>query len=359
MLAVLCYGLYYWSENSHIKRKTEDYAEKIKAAELMEQSLRAYQEATAAKGVFDENYKDPRLDAIIGQQFSLITTEIGAFEAKVAGANPNVAAVAVDLLVRTGVRKGDYVAVAMTGSDPGVNTAVLCACEALGVTPVTITSIGSSWWGATDPDFTWADMETLLNREGIIHSKRVGASLGGINDNAVGLSQTGQDLMKVAIKRNSLTLIQENNLPAAIARRLEIYKAASGGKAYSAYVNVGDGVASLGDAENAALIHNGVNEHLPFQNYPARGLVHRFGADGVPIVHIANILDLSKRYGLGGAHVPLPAIGQGAVYIEDRYSLIVAGIAAVIALLAIVVLVRLDARLFKLADAGVDPDTLI
>ena len=108
------------------------YEQKIAAANLMDRALRAYQETAAEKGVFEENYKDPRLDAIIGQQFSLITTDFSVFETKIIGANPNFAAVAVDLLTQAGVKRGDYVAVAFTGAHPGVNTAVLCACEALG-----------------------------------------------------------------------------------------------------------------------------------------------------------------------------------------------------------------------------------
>jgi len=335
------------------------YEEKIAAANLMDRALRAYQDATSEKGVFGENYKDPRLDAVIGQQFSLITTDIGAFETEVVGANPNFAAVAVDLLAQAGVDKGDLVAVSFTGSHPGVNTAVLCACEALGAIPVTITSIGSSWWGANDPDFTWADMETLLNRNGIVHSRPVAASFGGINDVGVGLSQVGQELMKTAIQRNNLAFIHEETVPAAVQKRYQAFLAAAKGAKFSAYVDVGSGIASLGHDENAKLIRNGLNRRLPLQNYPARGVVHLFNADGVPVINIADIMALSRQYGLGGAHVPLPPVGQGSVFVDERYDLRVAGIAAFLCLLIIVVLVNLDARLFKLQDNGVDPDTLI
>ncbi|HEY3294329.1 MAG TPA: poly-gamma-glutamate system protein [bacterium] len=357
-LAVVCYGLYLWCENSHVKRKTPFYEEKIAAANLMDRALRAYQGATSEKGVFGENYKDPRLDAVIGQQFSLITTDIGAFETEVVGANPNFAAVVVDLLGKAGVERGDYVAVGFTGSHPGVNTAVLCACEALGATPVTISAVGSSWWGANDPDFTWVDMETLLNREGIVHSLPIAGSFGGINDIGVGLSQVGQELMKEAIQRNNLALIHEESVSASVQKRYQRYTDAAKGRKFKAYVDVGSGIASLGHDENAKLIRNGFNHRLPLQNYPARGVVHLFNADGVPVINIADILALSRDYGLGGAHVPLPAIGNGLVFMDDRYDLRVAGISAFLAILVIVVLVKLDSRLFKLADNGVDPDTL-
>lgn len=359
ILAAFCTGLYAWAENSRVKKRQPFYREKLAAANLMERCLRAYQDATAEKGIFEESYKDPRLDAIIGQQFSLITTETGIFEAKLVGANPNFAAVVVDLLGQAGVGKGDLVAVGYTGSNPGVNTAVLCACEALGATPVTIASVGTSWWGASNPEFTWVDMEALLNQRGLVHSLPLAASLGGINDLAVGLSQVGRQLMKDAVQRHDLTLIEAGSVPASIERRDHLYYEAAGGRPYKAYVNVGDGIASLGHLENAGLIRNGLNRRLPLQNYPARGLVHRFNSANVPVIHFYDIEALSREYGLGGPQVPLPPVGFGAVFMAERYNLRVAGIAAVLAIAAIVILVKLDARFFKLREAGVDPDTLM
>jgi len=325
----------------------------------MERALRAYQEATAEKGVFTESYKDPRLDAVIGQQFSLITTEMGIFEAKLSSANPNFAAVAVDLLGQAGVGEGDLVAVGFSGSYPGVNTAVLCACEALGATPVTITAVGSSWWGANDPDFTWLDMEALLNKRELVHSRPVAASLGGLNDAAAGLSQVGRELIREAIRRNNLDFIEEKEISNSISKRFELFNAVAQDRQYKAYINVGGEAASLGHIENGELIGNGYHRRLPLQNYPARGVVHLFNSTDVPVVNFHDVEKLSRRYGLGGAQVPLPSIGRGQVFVAERYNLRVAGIAAAIAVLLIIVLVRLDSRLFKLREAGVDPDTLM
>jgi hypothetical protein len=57
--------------------------------------------------------------------------------------------------------------------------------------------------------------------------------------------------------------------------------------------------------------------------------------------------------------VPLPVVGTGAVFEEERYDLRLAGIAAVVILILLIVLIRLDARLFRLKEEGVDPDTLM
>ena len=360
ILAAICFGLYEWSERSHIEYKLPNYTEKVAAAKLMDRALRSLQNATMEAGVFpDEAYDDPRLTAIIGQQFSLITTDFDVFESKLVGANPNFAAVAVDLLKQADVQRGDLVAVGYTGSQPGVNLAVLCACEALGVIPVTITSVGASWWGANHPDYTWPDMERYLNQQGILYSRPVAASLGGAGDKAVGLSKMGQDLIREAISRNGLELIHEDNLPADIARRIEAYHTAAAGKAYKAFVTAGQGEADLGHEANARLIGSGYQKKLPVKNYPSRGVIHAFNSEDVPIINLSDVSAIGREYGLGGAQMPLPEVGQGDVYVTERYDLRVAGISALIALALILVLVRLDAKLFRLKEAGVDPDTLM
>jgi poly-gamma-glutamate system protein len=338
------------------------YNEKLEAAKLMDRALRVFEETQIVKGVFADTtstYADRRLDVVIGQQFSIITTDLGYFETKLASANPNFAAVAVDLLKQARVEKGDLIAVGFSGDYPGLNIAVLCACEVLGVTPVTITSIGSSWWGANDPEFTWPDMEKLLNNKGIVHSRPVAASLGGREDMAVGLSGVGVDLMTAAAKRNGLPLILEKNLPASIAQRYRSYQSSASGKRYKAYVNVGGGLASLGHQDNGKLIRSGFNGHLPVQNYPARGVVHLFNSDNVPVINLYDVSSLSREFGLGLPQDPLAAVGLGTVFVSERYDLRVATISAVLALIILLILVKLDSRLFKLREEGVDPDTLV
>lgn len=360
LLAVMCMALYAWCETSRVQKKMSHYDEKMAAAKLMERALEALLSGRTDTLVAVDAYKtDPRVSVILGQQFSSITTDLGIFESKLVGANPNFAGLAVELLTQAGLKRGDQIAIGMTGSHPGVNIAVLCACEALGIKANTIASVGSSWWGANDPDFTWVDMEKLLNDKGLVHSNRLAASLGGSEDVAMGLSTDGQELLRRAISRNGLKMIFEQNIPASAARRWQIYKDGLQGTAYKAYVNIGGGVASLGHSENAALIPNGFLRALPSKNYPGRGVVHLFNESGASIINFHDIEWLSRHYGLGGPRVPLPEAGRGEVYVSERYDVRVAAIAATLAMLVLLILVRIDAKLFRLREAGVDPDTLM
>ncbi len=357
-LAVVSFGLFQVVNSFRILRRQPWYNEKIQATELALEGLKAFQKEQLEKGVFLRDYEDPHFAAIIGQQFSLITTDYGVFEAKVMGANPNFAAVAVDLFKQAGLKAGDVVAIGCTGSNPGVNLAVYAAAEVLKLRPLVITSIGSSWWGATDPDFTWLDMEAVLEREGLIHFHSLAASMGGGEDRARSLSDIGKNMMKIAAERNGVPLI-EKSLAASIQKRIEIYEQAAAGEPIKAYVNIGGGLASLGHAENGQLISSGYHRHLPLRNYPARGVIHHFAQRGVHIIHLSNITDVARQYGLGAPRVPLPVVGTGSVFEEERYDLRLAGIATVIIFILLIVLIRLDARLFRLKEEGVDPDTLM
>jgi poly-gamma-glutamate system protein len=361
MLAIVCIALYSWCEASKLQKKTRYYSEKLAAAKLMERALLAYQQAAAGDSVsISEAYqKDRRLAAIIGQQFTPITTDFGVFESKLMGSNPNFAGIVVELLKDAGLHTGDVVAVGYTGSHPGVNTAVLCACEVLGIKPITIASVGASWWGANAPDYAWPDMERTLMNTGLVHSHPVAASYGGSDDVAAGLSQVGVDLIRGCIDRNHLALIKESTVTASVARRIQLYTQAAAGAPIKAYINVGGGVASLGHAENARLVPNGLSRKLPLKNYPALGVVHQFNDLGVPVLNFHDIELMGRSYGLGSPRVPLPEAGTGEVFQTEAYDVRVAAVAAAIAVLILVVLVKLDAKLFRLREAGVDPDTLM
>jgi poly-gamma-glutamate system protein len=358
-LAVASFALFQIVEHRRVPYLKPWYPQKLQASRLAARGLEALREERLQQEIFGRDYEDPRLAAVIGQQFSLITTDDGVFDAKVAGANPNFAAVAVDLLKQANLKEGDYVAIGCTGSYPGVNLAVYTACEVLKLRPLVITSVGSSWWGANDPDFTWLDMEAVLERRGVTHCHSLAASMGGDKDNAKGLSQIGKGILKSAAERNGIPFISEPTLEGSIQKRIEVYERAAAGSPIKAYINIGGGLASLGHSENGNLIPTGFNQHLPLKNYPARGVIHYFASRGIPAIHFYEILELAKKYGLGPTRVQLPDVGTGAVFVEERYDLRLAGGGAAIVFLLLLIVIKLDSHLFRFKEEGVDPDTLM
>jgi poly-gamma-glutamate system protein len=324
-------------ENSKIDVKQDWYAEKLEAAQLAKSAATAIKEQRLEKGVFIDDVNDPNQTALIGQEYTQITTDRGYIEAKLSSTNPNFAAVIIQLLKDAEIEKGDNIAIAMTGSFPALNIATLAALETLKLNPIIITSVGSSNWGANDPYFTWLDMENLLYKSKIFHTRSVAASIGGGSDVGRGLSPQGRELITKAIERNNVAFIHENHLEESIAKRMEIYKKQSGKKPIKAFINIGGGIASLGNTINGKIIPAGLTRFLPMKNFPVQGVIIQMGQQKTPIIHLLNISQLLSKYGLPESPVPLPEPGTGEIFVQKKYSLIITSIAALVMVIIIII----------------------
>lgn len=343
-LAVIGLALLAVAERSKSPVEQPHFDEKMEAATKTRHAIEAIRETRLGSGGPIDVVNDPNETGLIGPEFSLITTDRGSLDQKLRGLDPNLAAVFVDLLKRAGVERGDLVAVGVTGAFPVMNTAVVIAIEALGATPVVISSVGSSMWGATDPALTWLDMESVLLRDGVISHRSVAASIGGSDDRGRGLSPEGRALVTGAIARNGVAPIEKQTLEGSISERMRIYREAAGGKRYAAFVNVGGGLANVGSPQIGQLIRPGLSRRLEFENPPVRGVMLRMADRRVPIVHVPSPDPFVERYGLAEEPVPLPAAGTGGVFYQDRYNVPLAGILAVLYGFLIFVVVRIDLK---------------
>jgi len=192
--------------------KQDYYNEKLEAATLSKTAADYLKSFRLENSVFIDDVNDPNQTALIGQEYTLITTDRGYIDAKLTATNPNFAAVIVQLLKDAGLKENENVAVAFSGSFPGLNISVMAALEALNLHPIIITSVGASNFGANDPYFTWLDMESLLKNSGIFHFKSVAASTGGGQDIGRGLSPEGRNLIVNSIERNDAEFICEKHL---------------------------------------------------------------------------------------------------------------------------------------------------
>lgn len=267
---------------------------------------------------------DPGASGLIGQEHTLTTTDRGVLEAKLTSINPNFAAVFVEYYQKAGLKPGDAVALSVTGSFPALNIAAIAAAEEMRLRPIVITSLGASMWGANDPRFTWLDMEKQLAQEKLLQNRSVAASYGGSNDRGRGLSPKGRSLLKEAVERSKVPLISEPTLEQAVDRRIEIYDREAGPRGVRAFVNIGGGSASIGNAQNANLIRPGVSRILPPYNWTQRGALHRYAKRGVPIIHILNVESIASGHGLPVAPETIPPVGEGEIFYREAYDMRIA-----------------------------------
>lgn len=331
-------------ERFKIRKKARYYTQKVEAAGLALSAQEIVKEGRLERGLPIDSVNDPNTTGLIGPQYTLITTDRASLQMKLTATNPNFAAAVLELLKKAGVKKGDRIGVALTGASPGLNIAVLAAIEILEVQPVIITSLGASSWGATDPTYTWLDIESRLVRKGLTHHRSVAASIGGGADLGRGLSPRGREMIREAIERNGQQLIEGASLEENISLRMAVYDSLLGDRRPKAFLNVGGGLASLGNSQNARLIPTGVTKRLGQRTFPRKGATILMAERGVPILHLFEVDRLAERFDLPLAPTPLPRVGEGNIFSEPRYSVSLASILLVLYSMATFCLIRLDMK---------------
>ena len=305
------------------------YDMKIKAANLMKESMDELKNVRMEAGVFIDDENDPNETGLVGSPFSLITTDEGDLDAKLTTLDPNFSAGMVELMLRMNLQKGDTVAILLTGSMPGANIAVLTAANAMGLIPMVITSVGASQWGANHADFTWLDMESILFNKGLINSRSVAASVGGRNDMGRLLSPAGREIIMSSIENYNIPLIRKNRLAENIDERMKLFESFNKITNYSAMINVGGGVASLGTSFNSKLLPAGIVNRSEVVNISIRdggieGVLAKFAKKNVPVLHVLNIKSLTEQLGMPFAPIPIPEVGSGVLYAEEKYNILIA-----------------------------------
>lgn len=355
-LALFSILIFILAEGTREHKQAPYWDLKIRASDRAMKGQEAIKSKITDMGIPIDYENDPNGTGLIGEQYTLVTTDRGELRSKLLSTNPNFGAVLVQMFKQCGLKRGDIIAVGMTGSFPGVNMAMYAACEEMGITPVVITSLGASNWGANHPDYTWLDMEKTLFGANIISHYSVAASLGGGSDNGRGLSVMGRTLLLENIKKNNVELIFSGNidnilesqgsLRSNIERRMEIYDKHSKGREYMAYVNIGGGLASLGSSQNGRLIPSGVNFDIQRRNFPARGVVNLMAEKNIPIIHLLRLPEIAEDYGLSRDVIPRPVVGEDPIFFKDEYSIASTIIFTLVLIVVVWTAIRIDVKYY-------------
>ena len=293
--------------------KSEYYEVQVQAAQQMERCMQAVREYKQELGI-PMIEEDIHRTGLIGQSYTEITTTLGALEAKRTTAWPDMAALCVRLLHEAGVRAGDTVGAGFSGSFPGMNLAMITACESMGVTLKCIPSVGASTYGANDPELTFPEMMCLLKRDGWITTEVAVATMGGGDD--VGREMPGETVAAIQsrLKELGVSIVELPEFSENLSWREEYYGP------IDCFVAVGGNVTSLGRTEDSVSLGQGVlKSDRTMRLAEGSGLVQRYCAAGTPVINLLNIKFLVAEYGLPYDSVEWPEIGQSAVYLVTSY----------------------------------------
>lgn len=337
-------------ENNTVSRERVYYKDKVAAARLASVAFDAIK-AERLKAGHPINYEyDPAGTGMLGEANSPVTTNPGYITSKRSAANPNFAAVALYLLKKAGLQRGDTVAIGMTGSFPGMNIAVLAAVQVMGLKPIIITSVGSSQWGANFTDFMWPDMERMLNERNIIHFQSEAMTRGGIDDNALGLDEQAISLIDASIERGGRPALEVRNYRDSYDRRMEIYTSMAGDKPIAAYINIGGGTVSVGRSVGKKIFSTGLNTDVHTGVTSSdESIMLSFAQRRVPVIHFSKFNGMAGKYQLPVNPQTAQKAGIGPVFVSQSYNKYLAGAFMLVILLLMFAFVRMDwgYRLFK------------
>jgi poly-gamma-glutamate system protein len=317
-------------ESFTLNVKQPYYKEKVMAANYMLQGMEIIKQYRLQKVGPINNVIDPARSGLIGVLSTPITSTTVDIDSKQTSINPNWAAMIVSMLKEAKVKKGSTVAVSLTGSFPAMNLAVLSAAKTLSLRLIIITSLSSSTWGANIPGFTWLDMEHLLYEKKFSPYKSVAASLGGVQDNALGMSEQGKRILRDTILKYSITLLEYDELKKSMNARMEIYYDRAGDSQIAAYINVGGGTVAIGSFIGKRRYKPGLNLKPSQKAMRVDSVMSRFARNRVPIININYLKTLAQNHSFPVAPKKITKIGEGEIYNRLEYNKKLAAVVLVV-----------------------------
>lgn len=308
----------------------EDYAVRVDAAGRLAACMAQVRSYKAELGI-PLSAEDWHETGMIGEDYTPITTTIGTAAAKRTTANPDMAALCVQLLHEAGVKSGDTVGAGFSGSFPAMNLAVLCAGAAMNVNVVYIASAGASIYGANQVGLVFPDMIMRLVQDGYLPEAPAAFSLGGDFDCGEEMFPEERAYIRTRLENCGVPFLYERDYGENLALREKIYQEQG---PISCFIGVGGNITTSGlDGDR---MNWGVTAPRYMKEVSEKsGLLERYNANGLPVIYLLNIKRLVSEYGLPYDPQELSPIGESAVYYKTVYSplIVFSGTAAAVGIL--------------------------
>lgn len=296
------------------RQRTEDYDRKLAAAGLMQSwmdAIKGYKQE-AGLAVSEEDLHETGL---IGAPYTEITTTHGALEAKRTTANPDMAALMVEMLTQAGLEPGDTVGAGFSGSFPALDLAVLAACQTMDVKCIYIASVGASTYGANQPELTFPDMAYRLVADGLLDTPPALVTPGGLDDCGLDMDEGVRETILKRLEERGAHIMRQPDFEQNLQARMDLYQAQG---PIDCFVGVGGNLTTTGagalDVPYGLIAPDRIRAVSR-----SSGLVQRYNAQGLPVIHLLNIQRLTADYGLPYDPERLTPPGESAVYYTTVY----------------------------------------
>jgi poly-gamma-glutamate system protein len=350
-LAITLIAIFFFSIEHYLKspRKTPYYREKIEAAQHASHAMELLREEVIKRNIPSDSINDPNGTYLVGRKFTFITSSYNPLTDVQLSLNPNFSAAIIEMFKELRLKEGDIIAINTSGSYPGLNVAVLSACDVLRLNPIITTDASSGSFGANNPLFSWLDMDDLLHKKNIFKNKTYAASMGGEKDNGEGLSPEGRNLLKAIIQKNNVKFIHSGSLAGNIRERYTLYLNHSKhfNKKIKAYIDIGGTLTGFGQTIPDTLLKPGINRFPEKQILSNYGLMQMMVEERIPVLYIGEIQKLAQAMGLSETTVPQSLPGKDPLFFEERYSVKLATLFLILLIGLLVLYIRLEIFLKK------------
>jgi hypothetical protein len=285
-LVLICIlGLFGLWMVEHFKQSVPEqfYQQKLAAAQLAQDAMQTIKNYRIKKKIPIDSTRDPQKSGFIGQANTSTASAKNSLIAKQTSINPNLAALVVEWLKQAGLKKGDTVAITLTGSLPALNIAVLSAVKTLELKPLIIVHAASTQWGANLTKLSWPIMQRVL------------------------------------IKQNKLTdqpiAVIKKNTRESVEKRMDLFKTAADRQPIKAYISIGN----IRDNLPSGLIQD-----LPIALAETNSIMVHFLKMGVPVINLKNITKIAQQNGFPVAPATPPSVGKGKPFFRQQYNIYLA-----------------------------------
>jgi poly-gamma-glutamate system protein len=292
------------------------YPEMIRAARVMQEASTLLYAEKTARQLLPPDGADPNRTGMIGFEYTPMTTEMADAPSKRTTTNPDFAAALVRLIDGLHLPPRAPVVLVLSGSFVGADVAMVAALEALELVPVVIVSVGTSQWGANNPEFNILDMLALLRDRGVIRSNVAVTAIGGYDGAGAGMDEASRAALRASAARHAVPLVEAHPLSAVVDGLVVEANRALGGRKPAAVINVGGAVIGPGTCIESFTFPSGVTRTpLPCSGSGSPGILMQYLAPDIPAVHVLNIMRMAAEMQLPYDPVPLPQVGENiAVY---------------------------------------------
>lgn len=296
------------------RQKTEDYAWKMEAAALMQTWMDAVKGYKQAQGL-GLTEEDIHQTGLIGAAYTQISTTHGALEAKRTTANPDMAALMVQIFDEAGLHPGDTVGAGFSGSFPAMNLAVLAACQTMGLRCVYIASVGASTYGANQPELTFPDMVYRLYQDGLLSTPPALVTPGGVDDCGLDMEDETREAILRRLEGLGAEIMRQPDFEKNLQARMDLYQQQG---PIDCFVGVGGNLTTTGVGAGEVPYGLIAPDRIRAVDQSS-GLIQRYNMQGLSVVHLLNIRRLTADYSLPYDPERLVPPGESAVYYTVGY----------------------------------------